>query len=132
MVNLLWQAGDFTAAICLEEYWNSLLEKRGFSLFCSYAIDVFDREFRGPCVDALLRDHTHLISSADSEALESAIDRAMDERLGERAEEIRLRAKAERRTCWAELPDGEATILWLRSHLPDEAENIVRLARQYF
>jgi hypothetical protein len=133
MVGVLWTAGEYSAAIRLEEFWNKLLEAGGFSLFCSYPIDIFARDFRIEGVDALLCDHTHLVPTGSEEALESAIDRAMDERLGARADGLRRIMTENFRPSWARLPRPEAKILWLRNNLPNEAaEDILGLARRYY
>src|SRR6185503_5299900 len=39
MVNLLWQKGREEAAIRLEEYWNKIIQRRSFTLFCAYAVN---------------------------------------------------------------------------------------------
>jgi len=132
MVGILWTAGDYTAAIRLEEFWNKLLHDGGFSLFCSYPIDIFASDFRVSGVDALLCDHTHLIPSGADEALENAINRAMDEHLGGRVHDVRARMKTNHRSSWALLPTGESMILWLRKNLPREADGIVSLAGRYY
>jgi hypothetical protein len=132
MVGILWTAREYTAAIRLEEFWNKLLHGGNFTLFCSYPIDIFAEDFQISGVDALLCDHTHLIPNGTDEVLESAINRAMDERLGSRAHGLRLLIKANYRPSWAVLPKAEAIILWLRNNLPHEAEDILSLARQHY
>ena len=132
MVGILWTAREYSAAIRLEEFWNKLLQGGGFTLFCSYPIDIFAKDFQISGVDALLSDHTHLISNGADESLESAISRAMDERLGHQAHGLRLLIKANYRPSWAVLPKAEGSILWLRSNLPHQAEEILSLARQYY
>jgi len=84
MVGILWKAGRFSAAILLEQFWNDLLSRSPFNLFCAYPIDVFEQDFRPAHLDALLCAHTHLLPTAANEDLDSAIDRAMDEILGRR------------------------------------------------
>src|SRR5690606_12683 len=101
----------------LEEFWNKLLQKGGFTLFCSYPIDIFDKEFQISGVDALLCDHTHLIPTGADETLQRAIDQALEERLGERFHGLRLLMKADHRPSWAVLPQAEGMILWLRNNL---------------
>jgi hypothetical protein len=56
----------------------------------------------------------------------------MHEHFGERAEELRRRAAETLYPYWAELPPAEATILWLRAHVPDHADAILGRARQYY
>lgn len=130
MVGILWKTGQHGAAVRLEEYWNSLLHSGNISLFCAYPIDVFGEEFQAENVDALLCAHTHMVPIDDD--LESALDRAMNEVLGERVADLRALTKANHRPSWGEVPRSEAMILWLRTNLPGSASEILGLARQYY
>jgi hypothetical protein len=129
MVGLLWMAGEFAAAIRLEELWNKLLKASDVCLFCSYPIDVFSPEFQAHSVDALMCSHTHLVTSDN--ALEGALNRAMEEVLGERTEGIRRLIQTNHRPAWGMVPRAEAVILWLRNNLPGSAERILARAREY-
>ena len=130
MVGVLWKAGQYTAAVRLEESWNRLLKSSNISLFCGYPIDVFGEEFQVNQVDPLLCAHTHMLPVDD--ALESALNRAMTQVLGSRVDGLRALIKANYRPAWGEVPRSEAVILWLRSNLPGSANEILRLARQYY
>ena len=130
MVGVLWKAGQFSAAVRLEELWNDLLHASDVSLFCAYPIDVFSPEFQAASIDALLCAHTHLVPT-DS-ALEGALNRAMDEVLGDRVNDLRRLIQANHRPAWAVIPKPEAIILWLRNNLPGSAERILDRARQYY
>jgi hypothetical protein len=130
MVAVLWKAGEYSAAVRLEELWNELLGSNQVSLFCAYPIDVFSPEFRVDNLDALLCAHTHLLP-VDS-ALEVALNRAMDEVLGARVEGLRRLIQTNHRPSWAEVPRAEALVLWLRNNLPGSAEQILQLAREYY
>jgi hypothetical protein len=44
MVALLWEAGQVTAALELEEMWNELGRRMPFSLFCAYDLAMVGRE----------------------------------------------------------------------------------------
>ena len=130
MVGVLWKAGEFAAAVRLEELWNQLLKSSDIRLFCGYPIDVFGDEFRADKMDALMCAHTHMLPVDD--ALESALNRAMDQVLGSRVEALRAHIKANHRPAWGEVPRSEAVILWLRNNLPGSASEILQLARQYY
>jgi hypothetical protein len=132
MVGVLWQAGRFSAAILLEQFWNRLLAAKGFNLFCGYPIDIFGDKFQIAHVDALLCAHTHVLAGSSNGDLESAIERSMDEILGPKAEELRLLMTFNFRPSWAAMPRGEALILWLRNNLSGSAEQIISRARQYY
>lgn len=131
MVGVLWQAGRYAAAMQLEDSWNALLEQGGFQLFCAYPIDVFSAEFQIAEVDALLCAHTHLLPAGDG-TLQHAVDRAMDDVLGRKADELRRLIKANYRPAWAALPKAEADILWLRNNLPHYADEILARASRYY
>lgn len=130
MVGLLWKAGQFSAAVQLESYWNGLLESSDVSLFCAYPIDVFGEEFRVETVDSVLCAHSHLVPV--DEALEAALNRAMEEVLGPRTPGLRDLIKANYRPSWGVVPRSEAIILWLRNNLPGSAGEILELAKAYY
>lgn len=61
MVDVLCKAGNFPAAIGLEELWNRQCASNAFSLLCGYAIDDFDEDVRGNQFRAVCGQHTHVI-----------------------------------------------------------------------
>ena len=130
MVGLLWTAGRHSDAALLERYWNRLLDSNHVSLFCAYPIDVFGEDFCVEGVDQVLCDHTHMLPV--DEALESALDRAMDEVLGSRLLALRGLMKANYRPSWGVVPRSEAIILWLRNNLPGSADEVLQLAKRYY
>jgi hypothetical protein len=130
MVGLLWGSGQFAAAIRLEELWNSLLQASDVSLFCAYPIDIFSPEFKVSAVDSLLCAHTHVVPT--DAALETALNRAMDNVLGSRVDSIRKLMQTNHRPAWASMPKAEAVILWIRNNLPGSADQILRQAREYY
>jgi len=132
MVGILWQVGHESAAIALEELWNEILVEAGLDLFCAYPIDVFGNGFHVAGIDQVLCAHTHLVPTGGEQNLESAIDRAMGDVLGTRADGLRPLMKANYRPSWGIVPRGEAVILWLRNNLPDYADEILSRARRYY
>lgn len=130
MVGLLWKADRFSEAVVLEGYWNRLLDSSNLRLFCAYPIDVFSRDYQVEKVDQVLCAHTHMLPVDD--ALESALNQAMDEVLGARMLALRGLMKANHRPSWGVVPKSEGLILWLRNNLPGTADEIIRLARHYY
>ncbi len=129
MVGVLWQATRFGAAIALEELWNARLLAGGLRLFCGYPIDVCAAEFSEADVHGVLCSHSHLVPSGPS--LHRALERAMGDVLGTPAAAVRSLAEAASPASSASLPAAEATILWLRRHLPLHSEAILARAREY-
>jgi signal transduction histidine kinase len=61
MVALLWESGNYDAAIELERIWNELKQEHPFSLYCAYPISAFGaRGFAQPLLDVCAM-HTHVI-----------------------------------------------------------------------
>ena len=129
MVALLWEARQFASAIRLEQFWNRLLAQSRISLYCSYAIDVFGREFHPDALEALLRTHTHLVPAETGGQLEMAFRRAIADVLGSGFDNLQPFIRGGRRHAWAVMPDAEAIMLWLRKNLPREAEEVFDRAR---
>jgi hypothetical protein len=132
MVGILWQSGETSAAMALEELWNGLMSEEQLELFCAYPIDVFGDSFHVAGIDQVLCAHTHLVPTGGEQRLESAVERAMADVLGSRAEGLRPLMKANYRPSWGVVPRGEAVILWLRNNLPDYAGEILSRARRYY
>jgi len=132
MVGLLWKQRQFAAAMRLQQLWNKLLEQASFSLFCAYAIDIFDKDFDVAKLDGVLCAHSHLVPAQTNGTLEAALNRSMDEILGEKADGLRVLIKTNYRPSWAVIPTAESIVLWLRKNLPEQADAICSRARQHY
>jgi MEDS: MEthanogen/methylotroph, DcmR Sensory domain len=132
MVGILWAAGQVDAAVQLEKFWNVLLSGTGFTLFCGYPIDVFADEFHGAHIHDLLCAHTHVLPGGTASVMESALNRAVRDVLGEEAPDVRRGIDGAADPAWGALPGVEATILWLRNHQPKYAGEILSRARTYY
>jgi hypothetical protein len=132
MVGMLWSRGQKEAALQLEAHWNRLIRSSRLALFCAYPIDVLSHDFDQDGVDAVLCAHTHLMPVSASSKLGSAVDRAMRDVLGERAEGLHRAADAHVRPSSAAVPKAEGMIFWLRNNLPQYADRILARARSYY
>jgi hypothetical protein len=130
MVMILWKAGQYSAAIRLEEFWNRLQARSSFSLFCGYEVDVLGEAMHPELVEALLARHSHCVPATNG-MLEPAIRRALFEVLGSRVAEFESKARVGVRDT-AIMPRGEAMTLAIRKILPDCAETILTKARGYY
>lgn len=129
MVGTLWLRGDVGAAMELEQLWNDQLGSRSFALFCGYPIDVFGKEFQSAVIDGILCSHSVLLPSGDAR-LDGSLERAIDEVAGSNT--FRRDALPESSSVRADLPKAEATMLWLRSNLPRDADEILDRARLFY
>jgi hypothetical protein len=129
MVGVLWQLDQFPSAIRLEQLWNQLRRGVPFDLYCAYPIDVFDKRFELGLVGGLLGVHDHFVGTHDAGALDRALDAAAHDVLRDEPALRERAAAAQRCRTTSRLPHAEAAILWLRNHLPEHADEIVRRAR---
>ncbi len=117
LVGLLWSDGEREAAIELEHAWNALRELVPFRLLCAYPIDVFSDEFNQETIDGVMRTHGRLVSVHQEllQTLEQTSGRSLE----------RSHVPAE----WGSIPEGEASILWLRKHESHEGRELIRRAQ---
>ena len=59
MVDVLWKAGETTAATRLETLWNDLARTQSFSLLCGYAMGNF---YKDSAVEEICNHHSHVMS----------------------------------------------------------------------
>ena len=59
MVAILWEEGNVTGALRLEELWNELLARVGFSLFCAYPASIVGDDATG--IEEICRLHSDVI-----------------------------------------------------------------------
>jgi len=132
MVGVLWLQGQYSAAIELEHFWNRLLEFHRVHLFCAYPVDIFGRQFDGATLDAMLCTHSHLLASAEADEIHFAVDRAIEETLGSKARSLRARMIDHPIQRMCGLPAAERAILWIRTNLPEHADEILSRGRRYY
>ena len=132
MVGILWAAGQLDAAVQLQKFWNVLLGNDDFMLFCGYPIDVFAEEFDVAEVHDLLCAHTHVLPGGAASSMESALDRAIREVMGEESKAVSRDVEGAIHPSWGAVSSAEATILWLRKHQTEFATEILARARAYY
>ncbi len=132
MVSVLWDRKNRDGAIALEHLWCALQRELGFSLFCTYDIDVFGPDFADESIEGILQTHTHMVASANPSRLARVLERAMDEVLGADAIAFHAAPVAKSGGSRAVMPKPEQRILWLRSNLPEFADAILERARQLY
>ncbi len=124
MVDLLWQQGSREAAIRLEEFWNKLRQLQTFTLVCSYRIDNLDASSYGGPLESVCRCHTHLVPVRDYERFDEIVAQATRDALDESLSGMVLSLAAGSRPG-AEMPFGQAILLWLKHNMPLTAEKVL-------
>jgi hypothetical protein len=124
MVDVLWRAGQRSAAVRLEELWNDLAAEHDFSLLCAYYLDNLDKESYGGALQCICRVHSHLIPARDYACFERAVTQASTEVLGQPLAEV-LRNVAGRARPLTDMPAGQATLLWLKDNMPATCDRVL-------
>ena len=75
MVALLWTAGNRTAAIELEQFWNELSERASFSLCCGYPMQAFNRAEHRQAFAEICANHVDVIPAESYSALTKESER---------------------------------------------------------
>ncbi len=128
MVNLLWQAGERSAAIRLEGFWNSLNKEIPFVLLCAYHVDNLDPKTYATDFEHMCSTHTHLIPADDYQEMEVSLKYAEHKVLGSKlpATLARLAQANSRMTA---MPPAQAEIIYLNQTLPRIAEKVLAQMR---
>jgi signal transduction histidine kinase len=131
MVNVLWQDGNATAAIRLEELWNDLSVTHSFVLLCAYAMGNFYHEAGLAGFEAICRLHSHVLPPQDD-----ARTRSLTAEIAHRVElERALRAAlAERRQAEEALREDIAKRIKVEAELraaKEEAERANRVKSEF-
>jgi len=124
MVDILWHEEKRDAAIKLEEFWNDLISLQTFSLFCAYRMDNFASEsYAGP-LQCICKVHSHLIPARDYAAFNKSVIEASQAVLGAPLANV-LKTISTQAAPSAQMPEGQAALLWLREKMPCTAEKVL-------
>lgn len=128
MVDTLWQQGNYEATIRLEEFWNDLAKIYPFSLFCTYFMDNLHEEAYEGHLDAVCRTHSHLIPFRDYDQIDKALNEAGEDVLGQSLGNM-LSILSVAEGPLTKMPTAQATMLWLKKHMPLTAHKIFSRVR---
>ncbi|MDX5420241.1 MAG: MEDS domain-containing protein [Hymenobacteraceae bacterium] len=71
MVAVLWQQGNRTGTMLLEQYWNELFEKEAFPLLCAYPYDLFPADANS-ALSAICQAHSKLVRHSEASRFDLA------------------------------------------------------------
>lgn len=128
MVNILWQAGERTAAIRLEGFWNALNKEIPFVLLCAYLVDNLDPKTYATDFEHMCSTHTHLIPADDYHEMEVSLKYAEDKVLGAKLPATLARL-AQANAHNTAMPPAQAEIIYLNQTLPRIAEKVMAQMR---
>jgi hypothetical protein len=132
MVNVLWERGDVSASMNLEDLFDQLAKKHDIAIFCSFLMDNFNGEVHASMLPRLGTNHSHLIPVEDYARLERAVADALRETVGAteaRALEDRLLSEYQQPF---DMPRAQALLLALRHVLPTVADPVLERSRNLY
>jgi hypothetical protein len=132
MVNVLWEQGNVTASMALEDQFDSLARDREIAIFCSFVMDNFDGEVHSRMLPRLGRNHSHLIPVEDYARLERAVAGALRETVGADEARVLEQQLLSRRSPEFRMPRSQALLLALRDTLPLVADSVLARSRKLY
>jgi hypothetical protein len=132
MVNVLWERGDVTASMNLEDLFDRVAHEQDIAIFCSFVMDNFDGEIHTHMLPRLGENHSHLIPVEDYARLERAVADALREIVG--ADEARVLESQLLSQYHAsfKMPRAQALLLALRQAVPTVAAPVLQLSRDLY
>lgn len=128
---MLWERGEFAAALRIEQFWNRLRESVDFMLLCAYPIGVLSTGFSPASLDGALAAHTHVLPCGGAPGFDAVLSRAVAETLGPEAGPQAISLQ-QHETGWPALPAPEAQILNLKRSAPKQAGPILERAQDLY
>lgn len=126
MVNVLWERGNATASMALEDLFDQLAHEQEIAIFCSFLMDNFDGEIHTSVLPRLGQNHSHLIPVENYNRLESAVADALREIVGPVEASVLEEKLLEHYTPPFKMPASQALLFALRQVLPQVADAVLK------
>jgi hypothetical protein len=126
MVNVLWERGDATASMALEDLFDQLAHEQKIAIFCSFLMDNFDGEIHASMLPRLGQNHSHLIPVQDYTRLEQAVADALREIVGSGVASVIEKQLLKDYAPPFAMPPSQALLFALRETLPDVASAVLQ------
>jgi hypothetical protein len=125
MVNVLWERGNATASMALEDLFDQLAHEQEIAIFCSFVMDNFNGEVHTRMLPRLAQNHSHLIPVENYVRLEHAVADALREVVGPVEASILEKKLLEHYSPPFMMPPSQALLFALRQVLPDVADAVL-------
>jgi hypothetical protein len=126
MVNVLWERGNVTASMALEDLFDQLAHEEEIAIFCSFLMDNFDGEVHTRMLPRLGENHSHLIPVENYARLERAVADALREVVGTVEASVLENKLLEDYAPPFKMPSSQALLFALRQVVPDVADAVLR------
>jgi len=124
----LWVSGRRDAAGAIERFWNTLDDTQRVSVLCACPLDSLDGRAYEGALQAVCSQHTQLLPAGDTKIFNDAVSSALREVLDPPLLGM-LHALSTQDRPDTQMPPGQATMFWLRRHMPRTAEKVLARAR---
>jgi DNA-binding NarL/FixJ family response regulator len=132
MVNILWERGDVSASMALEDQFDQLAHEQDIAIFCSFLMDNFDGDVHARMLPRLGENHSHLIPVEDYSRLERAVSEALQDVVGPDESRVLEGELLSRFAAPFQMPRSQALLLALRQTLPVVADNVLQRSRTLY
>jgi hypothetical protein len=126
MVNVLWERGNATASMALEDLFDQLAHEQEIAIFCSFLMDNFDGEVHTRMLPRLGENHSHLIPVEDYVRLERAVADALRQVVGTVEASVLESKLLEHYAPPFTMPSSQALLFALRQVVPDVADAVLQ------
>ena len=126
MVNVLWERGNATASMALEDLFDQLAHEQEIAIFCSFLMDNFNGEVHTRMLPRLGQNHSHLIPVEDYFRLESAVADALREVVGPVEASVLEKKLLEQYAPPFAMPSSQALLFALRQVVPGVADAVLQ------
>jgi len=132
MVNVLWERGDVTASMNLEDLFDRVAHEQEIAIFCSFVMDNFDGEIHTHMLPRLGENHSHLIPVEDYAGLERAVAEALRDTVGPDEARVLESQLLSGYQPPFNMPRAQALLLALRQVLPTVAGPVLQRSRDLY
>ena len=132
MVNVLWEQGNVTASMNLEDQFDRLANQHEIAIFCSFVMDNFNSEIHSRMLPRLGQNHSHLIPVEDYARLERAVADALRDTVGPDDARVLEEQLLSRYSPEYQMPRSQALLLALRESLPQVADSVLTRSRKLY
>jgi MEDS: MEthanogen/methylotroph, DcmR Sensory domain len=132
MVNVLWERGDVSASMNLEDLFDRVAHEQDIAIFCSFVMDNFNGEIHTHMLPRLGENHSHLIPVEDYVRLEHAVADALRETVGPNEARVLESQLLSRYQAPFNMPRAQALLLALRQVLPEVAGPVLQRSRDLY
>ena len=126
MVNVLWERGNATASMALEDLFDQLAHEQKIAIFCSFLMDNFNGEVHTRMLPRLGENHSHLIPVEDYLRLEHAVADALRDVVGPVEASVLERRLLDHYAAPFAMPSSQALLFALRQVVPDVAGAVLQ------